>query len=155
MGKSVLISINPVWCNLIANGEKTLEIRKNKPRQDVPFKCYIYCTKAHGRNPLELLELHRDDGKIVQMNGKIIGEFICDSITEFSVPYPAYQEELPENILKESCLRYIALHRYALISNNCNLFAWHISDLKIYDEPKNLDEFGSTRPPQSWGYINE
>lgn len=43
--KSVLISIKPRWCELIARGEKTIVIRKTKPRIDTPFKCYIYCTK--------------------------------------------------------------------------------------------------------------
>ncbi len=30
---------------------------------------------------------------------------------------------------------------------------WHISNLKIYDKPKELSEFGLKRPPQSWQYI--
>lgn len=39
--KSVLLSINPSWCNLIFLGIKTLEIRKTKPNMgDEPFKCY-------------------------------------------------------------------------------------------------------------------
>lgn len=43
--KSVLISIKPRWCGLIANGQKTVEIRKNRPTLETTFKCYIYCTK--------------------------------------------------------------------------------------------------------------
>lgn len=42
--KAVLISIQPKWCELIANGEKTIEVRKTKPKLKPPFKCYIYCT---------------------------------------------------------------------------------------------------------------
>lgn len=42
--KSVLISIRPKWCELISSGEKTVELRKTRPKLDVPFKCYIYCT---------------------------------------------------------------------------------------------------------------
>lgn len=42
--KTVLISIQPKWCELILSGDKTLEIRKNKPKLITPFKCYIYCT---------------------------------------------------------------------------------------------------------------
>ena len=148
MDKSVLISIQPYWCSQIVNGDKTLEIRKSKPKLPTPFKCYIYCTKGDKYNPLEY---HRDDGKIVTLNGKIIGEFICDNIEEISVPYPAYQNELPKRILEESCTTYLYLHRYALISNDCNLFAWHISDLKIYNEPKEM----KGRVPQSWKYVEE
>ena len=42
---SIMISIKPKYCKLIANGKKTVEVRKTKPKIDVPFKCYIYCTK--------------------------------------------------------------------------------------------------------------
>ena len=44
--KSVLISIQPKWCELIASGKKTVEVRKSAPRLETPFKCYIYQTKA-------------------------------------------------------------------------------------------------------------
>ena len=46
MSKAVLISIKPKWCELIASGKKTVEVRKTNPKLDTPFKCYIYCTKA-------------------------------------------------------------------------------------------------------------
>lgn len=42
--KSVLISIQQKWCDLIASGEKTLEVRKTRPKLETPFKVYIYCT---------------------------------------------------------------------------------------------------------------
>lgn len=44
MDKSVLISIRPKWCEKIASGEKTIEVRKTRPKMNTPFKCYIYCT---------------------------------------------------------------------------------------------------------------
>ena len=31
MSKAVLISIRPKWCELIANGKKTIEVRKSRP----------------------------------------------------------------------------------------------------------------------------
>lgn len=30
--KEVVVTINPKWCEKIANGEKTIEVRKNCPR---------------------------------------------------------------------------------------------------------------------------
>lgn len=42
---AVLISIKPKYCELIASGKKTIEVIKNRPKCDVPFKCYIYCTR--------------------------------------------------------------------------------------------------------------
>ena len=49
MAKAVLISIRPEWVSRILCGEKTVEVRKSRPRLEAPFKCYIYCTK--GRKP--------------------------------------------------------------------------------------------------------
>lgn len=39
--KSVMLSIRPTWCEEIASGEKTIEVRKTKPKLETPFKCYI------------------------------------------------------------------------------------------------------------------
>lgn len=38
---AVLMSIKPKWCELIASGKKTVEIRKTKPLIDTQFTCYI------------------------------------------------------------------------------------------------------------------
>lgn len=48
MSKAVLISIRPKWCELIANGTKTVEVRKSRPKLETPIKCYIYCTQSGG-----------------------------------------------------------------------------------------------------------
>ena len=47
MMKSVLIAIRTQWCEKIASGEKTIEVRKTAP-QEVPFKCYIYESRNGG-----------------------------------------------------------------------------------------------------------
>ena len=44
MSKAVMLSIRPKWAEKIANGEKTIEVRKTRPKLHTPFKCYIYCT---------------------------------------------------------------------------------------------------------------
>lgn len=54
MSKAVLMSTQPKWCELIANGKKTVEVRKTRPKLKTPFKVYIYCTKGK-------LALLRDD----------------------------------------------------------------------------------------------
>lgn len=46
MSKAVMLSIRPKWCEKIASGEKTIEVRKTKPKLDTPFKCYIYETQG-------------------------------------------------------------------------------------------------------------
>ena len=42
---SILMSIHPKYCFLIASGKKTIEIRKTIPKLETPFKVYVYCTK--------------------------------------------------------------------------------------------------------------
>lgn len=46
MSRAVLISIRPEWCEKIADGEKTIEVRKTRPKLETPFRCYIYRTKG-------------------------------------------------------------------------------------------------------------
>ena len=77
--KSVLISIQPKWCELIASGEKTIEVRKTKPKLEKHFKVYIYCTnwkdntywKNHYKDKL----------------GQVIGEFVCTKFTYIEAGY--------------------------------------------------------------------
>lgn len=77
--REVIISIKPTWCKLIANGEKVYEIRKRAPKEETPFKAYIYCSMKNTSDPQQYMELHTDT-KIYKCNGHIIGEFICDDI---------------------------------------------------------------------------
>lgn len=181
MSKSVLISIRPEWCELIASKKKTLEVRKTRPKLETPFKCHIYQSKYSWAFPL-LRSLGMDDlaDLLAISSGKVIGEFTCDSIKGFDVPYPAFQGEMDNTILAESCLTYYQLHRYAY---HDTLYGWHISDLKIYDEPNDLTAFKRPctteqpcalcrhaelhpdgmlmcenrvfSPPQSWCYVEE
>lgn len=97
--KAVLLSIRPCWCNLIAFGRKTLEIRKTRPKIETPFRCFIYCAK----------EPHSFPGTVA---GKVIGEFVCDNIECIDVPYPAFRDRLDKSILEQSCVEYYPLHRW-------------------------------------------
>ena len=161
--KSVLISIRPEWCELIASGKKTIEVRKSRPKLETPFKVYIYCTKdKHG---------WFDFGKKERLDGKVIGEFVCDRID------PAVIDK-SKSISRESCVPLRDLWEYASPKSLFDLYGWHISDLKIYDKPKALSVYGTkhkcnlsrkctehgflcagycklTRPPQSWCYVEE
>lgn len=185
--KSVLISIQPKWCELIASGKKTIEVRKTKPKLQPPFKCYIYCTKAKER----LLDIVKDgdevygetyhgktqfikgeDGSVCDMYGKrqrVIGEFVCDDIGEFKVFENGSVQYWNYHNLGRSCLTYDEIADYIGIGKDG--YGWHISDLVIYDKPKDLGEFssgssrltwddngkwvwsGMERPPQSWCYV--
>lgn len=167
---AVLISIHPEWCEKIASGQKTMEVRKTRPKLETPFKCYIYCTKGHNEALWRYQGEYYYDTQFPNerpntANSKVIGEFVCDSIRCFDVPYPAFQSKMDKQILEQSCLTYYQLHRYAYHEK---LYGWHISDLVIYDKPKELSEFRGlrktkfglepvrlNRPPQSWCYVEE
>lgn len=138
--KAVLLNIQPRWCGLIASGKKTIEVRKTRPKIETPFKVYIYCTndkKNHfwtGKRYSYADERSHNafdkDG-----NGKVIGEFICDAIISNCEMANADIAE------QQGCIRREQLFEYA---NGAELYGWHISELKIYnDQPKALSEFGA------------
>lgn len=178
MSKAVLLAIRPKWCELIASGEKTIEVRKTRPKQETPFKCYIYETRGFERVGNDNLNC------VVGGNGrgKVIGEFVCDEINRYAM-YGRIKE--PARYMKSSPGGYPAtdIHFADLklspseledYGKGAPLFGWHISDLVIYDEPKKLSEFrrhdptydfsvfgevcrtySINRPPQSWCYVEE
>ena len=134
--KSVLISIQPKWCELIASGKKTVEVRKTKPKLETPFKCYIYCTKG------ETIYLPRDIFGKEALNGKVIGEFVCDKITKIIAHGKGYgiivEHPFTDSFTKDSCLTVEQLDNYLKGNDG---YGWHISDLVIYDKPRDLSEF--------------
>ena len=180
--KTILMSIQPKWCELIASGEKTVEVRKTKPKLDVPFKCYIYQTKESKRRYTD----HRFNSLFSEKTsynsmGKVIGEFVCDKIynitPHFDTPTFPNQYICGWEYGKDfDCLTFEELTSYM---NGKKGYGYHISDLVIYDKPRELSEFfhacdkprgtdcsvcldrrenkckSITRPPQSWCYVEE
>ncbi len=137
MSKAVLISVRPKWCEKIINGDKTIEVRKTRPKMNTPFKCYIYCTLP--KYPHE--DFIATDYPRTQFygGGKVIGEFICDAITRVNICgfWDDSGKQL-DNRLKDTCLTSEEFGNY--LGENVG-YGWHISNLKIYDAPKKLGEF--------------
>lgn len=101
--KAVLISIRPKWCEKIVTGEKTIEVRKTRPKLETPFKCYIYCTLP--RYPHE--DFIEKDYPKPQFygGGKVIGEFVCDWIYQYSSADHLYGVDIShEDMARQSCL---------------------------------------------------
>ena len=229
--KAVLISIQPKWCNLIAIGKKTIEVRKTRPKLNTPFKCYIYQTKSKDK----LLDVMKDGdenygtiyhGKPVffktfspYSNGneqKVIGEFTCDSISEYESEFcktdDFYQDireifrddDFPDDddrrdfkvltsneadntndceFCRSCCMTFDDVKAYIGEGLCKTFYGWHISELKIYEQPKELNhfekpcsynceeckyfhtgsleeppscewqDFAISKPPQSWCYV--
>lgn len=156
MSKAVLFSIRPKWCEKIVNGEKTIEVRKTRPKLQTPFKCYIYCTMDHPYISVscgELDKINYRTNTVCRCNGKVIGEFTCDRIdwithigytgipnlVETRICDAATMRTSPVGgLLNAACLTPKMLNDYLAWGDG---YGWHISNLKIYDAPKKLGEF--------------
>lgn len=148
MSKSILQPIKPQYCELIASGKKTIEVRKTRPKLDVLFKVYIYCTKGklallrddkdaeeqYKYDYWDFAEFHQSNGMKV-LGGKVIGEYVCDEIINL---FALSKFWFPDEILSATCLTPDEIKKYA--NGAEKLYGWHISDLKIYDKPKELSE---------------
>ena len=176
MSKAVLISIRPEWVEKILNGEKTLEVRKTRPKLETPFKVYIYCTAGN-------LSYEVSNETVCNISGGklVVGEFVCDKIDvirrmgipeNFDYCYLSLNEwgnddiETEIRAISASCVSKEELNAYG--AKAPLLYGWHISDLRIYDAPRELSEFTGLRDtrfgaapydikraPQSWCYVEE
>ncbi len=202
MNKRVLFSIQPQHCDNIKSLLKTWEIRKTRCLLEPPFKCLIYETITRVKETVEEYDSNykpvRKRKSVKQFGGKVIGEFICDRILKFegefwddktfeSIGVVHYDEDDEEEhthifavngeknwLCKEACLEWEAFRKY--IGQGVNTFyGFHISELKIYDKPKPLQNFVYydkflryatnvfpscdcwdmfiQKPPQSWCYV--
>ena len=192
--KAVLISIQPKWCELIASGKKTVEVRKTKPKIEMPFKVYIYATEPRNKRDLGLC---LDDGKVGLiyrwnydyarrhkmpiLSGKVIGEFVCRRIEELYQCNSGWVQAYA-CLSRDEFFDYLGIPRKTHLGYDKKAYGWLISDLVIYDKPKELSEFKRTeehinkkmnsvsywecgvddevareikRPPQSWCYVEE
>lgn len=158
MNKSILISIRPEWVEKILNGEKTIEIRKTMPKCDLPVDVYIYCCISNV--PFSILPKGKNWGEGYLASGKVVAKFTLNKIERFDVPYPAYFNDVREqlqHIVDGSCIKLMPLHFYL---ENKSGYAWHIDNLEIFDKPLELHNFTTycdgeqslRKAPQSWCY---
>ena len=189
MSKAVLISIRPKWVEKIASGKKTIEVRKTKPKLETPFKCYIYCTRdkhlafMQNQTGTNLIACMDVDAAIpvggAIGNGKVIGEFTCERIALIAYDGGELSSTTNAAFSPATCLTQSEIIAYIGDKGRC--YGWHISDLRIYDTPRELSEFQRAtdpcdschaeytwectdckkwggdikRPPQSWCYVDD
>lgn len=154
--KAILMSIKAQHNRNIEARKKTSELRKRVPECEYPIKVYTYESGYDGRN-------------------KVVNEWICKDVTEWRICMG-----VPAHLPKVACVSIADILEYSE-KNYDNISEMKISELKVYDEPKELSEFkkpcpikkkdcnncefysdysGSctnwvTRPPQSWCYVEE
>jgi len=171
--KAILMSIRPQYVAKILNGEKTIEIRKKFPKDYVGW-VYIYCTKG---GDMICYRPNFDGYACVpnlygneHFNGKVVARFWCDKVEPTN---NFYEEEI-------CSLACISKQEYFDYLGYDDGYAIHITNLEIFDKPKELSEFKVwgidyptgiidplhdcnvyykkklkplTRAPQSWCYV--
>ena len=168
--KAILISGKPKWTALIMNGKKTDEIRKNKGLYKAIQKLideygyadiYWYCSKNGGRLYQDFSissDYYYDKGiKDYQprlYNGKVVFKFRCYKIDDYvygkkwswkiGAPLDGISNDY-EFILKKTCLTDDELRNYC---DDLCFYDIHISDLEIFDEPKEISEFWVRYPKE-------
>lgn len=177
MNKSVITSVSPRECELIASGRQTMLVRKTRPNLETPFKVYVYQTKHNGGKAIVSEVLNSVYG-----GGKVIGSFVCDRV-RLCIPFGLKGHLLSQEVYREMCLTKEQLDKYGGLKT---LYGWHITEPKLFDKPRELGEFRKpcnhindcctckeaefqydgdelrglickreislTRPPQSWVY---
>lgn len=134
---SVMISIKPEWCALIVSGEKTAEVRKTKPsgvklgKLAEPFTCYIYETQSKSDMPW----IDEDGHIMFTGRGQVIAEFICDYIYQIRYTMDGLADIVD---CRTTCLKPKDFIAYG---KGKPLYGWSISELKVYDKPKELRDF--------------
>ena len=137
--KSILLSIRPEWVEKILNGEKTIEVRKQFPKDYVGW-VYIYCTKDYKRDlyfdkqfDKSYFKNSKDDQtayefclKMKTLNGKVVARFWCDKVETISLPYTYFGTNKWVSCENERTLQTETIDEQELLKKSC------ISEEQIY-----------------------
>lgn len=160
MNKAVMISIKEIHNANIESGKKVSELRTLPPNLKPPFKVYTYESGFGGRH-------------------MVVNEWICNNMITWRIVMG-----IPSTLPTNACVSMEEIQAYSGKTFK-NITEMYISQLKIYDKPKELVEFKKvgymteeqwlsalypnthchypawakkfelTRPPQSWCYVEE
>lgn len=182
----ILASLKPYYYYLIGERKKTIEVRKS-PLKNLPQDIAFYMSKdekSFTKIPKEFQEKYR------KHFGKIGMRVVCDEVEEFHEwelspqgKFADFERERLENFLTAACLSEEEVVRYREnLPYFKPLYGWHMSNLNVYDKPKELSEFYApckkpscimcdwereydvcacgykkplTRPPQSYMFVEE
>lgn len=141
----ILASLKPYYYYLIGERKKTIEVRKTALK-NLPQDIAFYMSKdekSFAKIPKEFQEKYR------KHFGKIGMRVVCDEVEELHEwelspqgKFADFERERLEKFLTAACLSEEEVVRYRKnLPYFKPLYGWHISDLKIYDKPKELSEF--------------
>ena len=150
MNKVIIMSEQPKWLVKILNGDKTIDIRKTKPKCELPIDVYLYCTKGtlyfdSYENEWQTSKVDRRllNPNLHHRSGKVIAKFTLKKVDEiFNIlfGYGMYKkpQKYLDEVMEKSCMSNNQLEKYL---NKKNGYAWHIDNLIIFDKPMELSEF--------------
>lgn len=122
--RKILLSIKPEYVEQILAGTKLVEYRKRIPKDAVGMKVLIYCS-----SPIK----------------RVVAEF---TIGNFLLGSPG------ELWLKTSTVGGVSQKTYEdYFENKTRAFAYQITDLRIFEQPKSLSDYGVVTAPQDYCYI--
>lgn len=114
--KTILMSIKARHNRNIESGLKKSELRLKPPTCELPFKVLTYESGFDGRH-------------------KVVNEWICDNITTWRICVG-----IPAHLPKAACVSVGKIREYS--GKNCkDISEMRITNLKIYNKPKELSEF--------------
>ena len=134
MEKIVVMTIKPKHLHDMRTGRKDIELRKTMPQLvDFPFNVAL-CESGSG--------------------GKILAEFICDEAYNICPNYDAYMLAV---YAQRACVRLDEMLEYM---NGNSIYGLHVFDFIDYTRAKghkvkHINDYGLSRPPQSWCYAKE
>lgn len=137
--KAIMLSIKPKHVFNILLKRKIYEIRSREPNCDLPIPVFIYCTND------------RKGSYITQKGrGKVVAKFILRKVEEFTNDELWEGGDRIEQLVKNSCVSFPEIMAYSRASS---IRVWHIEDLTILHQPKELKDFGLERAPQSYCFV--
>ena len=75
-----------------------------------------------------------------QLLGRVVGSFTCDKIEEVYQCNSGWVQEYA-CICRDHFFDYLGIQRGTHFGYDKKAYGWHISDLKIYDKPREIGEF--------------
>ncbi len=119
----MILSINPEYVERILDGSKEYEFRKIRCRGDV-------------------------DGIIIYATAPV-KKVVAEATIEYVL------EDKPAKIWEKTKMRSGISRRFFFqyFKGKTKAVAYKLGDISVFDEPKQLESFGVTAPPQSFVYV--
>lgn len=137
MSLGVAISIKSKWVADIINGIKKYEIRSTKPNCYLPVEVFVYCCQGNDRLWKEN-DYYWHSTKVGKtqndLNGKVVAKFTLKNCKD-------WHNYSWQDILEKGCVSDQELKDYS--KNKKTLYIWEISDLVVFDRPKDLSELST------------